>query len=288
MMFLLLFIPIAAAENVNVGIYVLNLGKYEIATGSFTADFYLSLKCDDICNTDFEFMNGRAASTEKIIDLPSEKFYRIQANLMSPVDLRKFPFDSQKMQIILEDKTKQIGEVNYVPVNEESGIDDSIAFTGWKIDGWEAETAQHDYPVYDESYSKYLFTINISRMFINSFLKTFLPVIFIMLIVLFSFIMDPDKITTRLTVCTSSLIASVMFHISMSNQIPPVGYLTTADRFMILTYFLLLVSVLLNVILLELLEQKKTELVEKVHRATEYSMLMVVPIIYILFFLLFI
>ena len=41
-------IPFTLAEQdkeVKVGLYLLNLGKYEIATGSFTADFYLSLKC---------------------------------------------------------------------------------------------------------------------------------------------------------------------------------------------------------------------------------------------------
>src|SRR3989344_2173793 len=92
-------------KEVQVGLYLLNLGKFDIATGSFTADFYLDFECDSVCpQFDFEFMNGRASSTDKIIDKPKEKFYRIQANLNSPVNLRSFPFDKQKMEIIIEDK----------------------------------------------------------------------------------------------------------------------------------------------------------------------------------------
>jgi len=276
----------AKPEDVEVGLYILNLGKFDVATGSFTADFYLSMKCNSNCSAEnFEFMNGRAASVDKITNTPTEKFYRIQANLNSPVDLKNFPFDKQKMQIIIEDKEKVVDELAYIPLESESGIDDSIAFAGWNIDGWEAKTLEHNYKIYDEVYSQYIFTVDISRIPINSFMKTFLPVIFIILILMFSFVMDPDKITTRLTVATSGLIAAVMFHISISNQIPPVGYLTIADKFMILTYFVILAAVIIDVILLELVELKKTELAEKVHRRTEYSIFIAVPLIYLVFFL---
>ncbi len=283
-------IPIVAAQDqVEVGLYVLNLGKFDIATGSFTADFYLSMKCEVECHPEnFEFMNGRAASIEKIIDEPKEKFYRIQANLNSPIDLRSFPFDAQKMQIIIEDKAKTTEDLIYIPNLEESGIDDSIVFTGWNMDGWSANVSEHNYSVYDETYSQYVFSIDISRIVLNAFLKTFLPVIFIMLVVVFSFLIDPDKVSTRLTMAGSSLVASVMFHVSISNQIPPVGYLTFADKFMMVTYMVLLFSFIINVAMLELQERKKTEVVDRLHRRTQYNVLWAVPLAYLLLFLFFI
>lgn len=293
LIFLLISSVLTLAQNespqqVNVGLYLLNMGKFDVATGSFTADFYLSLKCPNNCSEPkFEFMNGRAATIDKEIDLPREKFYRIQANLNSPVDLKKFPFDSQEVQITLEDKEKTSRELQYVPLQKESGIDKSIVFTGWNIDGWRAEVKDHYYPVYDETYSQYVFTIDLSRIVLNSFLKTFLPVIFIMLIVLGSFIIDPDKVATRLTMTGSSLVAAVMFHVSISNQIPPVGYLTFADQFMVLTYFVLLLSFIINITLLELQERKHHELIEKIHRKTEFSMLIIVPLLYLVLFLFF-
>ncbi|MDP3881477.1 MAG: hypothetical protein Q8Q31_01220 [Nanoarchaeota archaeon] len=57
--------------SVFVGVYILNLGKFDISTGSFTVDFYLSLKCQVNCSSqEFEFINGRASSFEKIIGFP--------------------------------------------------------------------------------------------------------------------------------------------------------------------------------------------------------------------------
>ncbi len=275
-------------EQVQVGLYLLNMGKFDIATGSFTADFYLSLKCEQNCSTpNFEFMNGRASTVEKMEDKPMEKFYRIQANLNSPVDLKKFPFDSQEVQIILEDKERKNAEMQYVPLLKETGIDKSIVFTGWNIDGWRAEVQEHEYPIYGETYSQYVYTIDISRIALSSFLKTFLPVIFIMLIVLASFVIDPDKVATRLTMTGSSLVAAVMFHVSISNQIPPVGYLTFADKFMVLTYFVLLMSFVINIMLLELQERKNHELIEKIHRRTEFSTLIIVPLLYVVLFVVF-
>lgn len=285
---LVIFLSLSApafAQEVHVGLYVLNLGKFDVATGSFTADFYLSMKCSKACPQDsFEFMNGRAGSIDRIISRPDEKFYRIQANLNSPIDLKKFPFDTQKMQIILEDRNHTIEELRYLPLDDESGIDESIIFSGWNIDGWKAESREHEYKVYNETYSQYVFTTEISRIGLNSFIKTFLPVFFILLVVLFSFILDPDKMSIRLTMAGSSLVASVMFHVSISNQIPPVGYLTFADKFMALTYLILIISFLIDVILIELLELEKKAFVHKIHRSTEYSMLVAVPILYILLF----
>jgi hypothetical protein len=276
-------------NEVTVGLYMLNLGKFDVATGSFTADFYLDLQCSIDCSTtDFEFMNGRASSVDKIIDTPEEKFYRIQANLVSPVDLKRFPFDKQKMQISIEDKKNTIDTQIYTADPEQSGIDDSIAFTGWNLDGWDAYSLEHRYPVYGETYSQYVFDIDISRIIWNSFIKTFLPVIFMVLIVIFSFLIDPDKVATRLTMAGSSLVAAVMFHVSLSNQIPPVGYLTFTDKFMILTYLVLLASFVVNITLLELTERKNEKLVQKIHRSTEYSIFVIVPLLYVILFLFFI
>ncbi len=278
----------AKAEEVQVGLYVLNLGKFDVSTGSFTADFYLHLKCKGVCSTDFEFFNGRAASADKIEDKTDEKFYRIQANLNSQIDLRRFPFDSQKMEIILEDKKNTIDKVAYVPLKEESGVEKTIAFTGWDIKGWEAVAAEHNYPVYNETYSQYRFSVGISRIVVNSFIKTFLPVIFILMVVLFSFLLDPDKLTTRIGMAGSSLVAAVMFHVSIANQIPPVGYLTFADKFMVLSYLVLLTSFIINIGMLQLQELKRADLVQRIHKKTEYSMFVIVPALFFLLFLFFI
>ena len=62
--------------------------------------------------------------------------------------------------------------------------------------------------------------------------------------------------------------------------------LTLADKFMVLTYFVIISAAIFNLILLQLVEQKKSSLVERIHRATEFSIFFVIPSIYLAFFLL--
>jgi len=145
------------------------------------------------------------------------------------------------MQIILEDKITTIDQLKYVPVASESGIDDSIAFTGWNIDGWKAETKEHYYPVYNETYSQYVFTVQISRIPFNSFLKTFLPVFFILLLCFLPLLWT--RINSNPTYC-HDIQLNCCCHVPYFNIQPDTSccYLTFADRFMVLTYFILLAS----------------------------------------------
>ncbi len=277
-----------SAEEVNVSIYVLNLGEYNPATGSFSADFYLHFKCKNPCNTEtFEFINGRANNVNTIEELTDEKFYRILANLNSPVDLERFPFDRQRMHIIIEDTNNALERLRYIANYEESGIDNFIVFPGWNIDGWGAEVRNHYYPVYNETYSQYIFTVTVSRIIFSSFIKTFLPVLFILLVVLFSFVLDISKIPERLTIGGSGLIALVMFHITISNQIPPVGYLTFADKFMVVTYLIILIAFIINTFMLRLIEVKKVKLVEKMHKYIKYKMFIIAILLYVILFVFF-
>ncbi len=283
----------ATGREVEVGLYLVNLGKLDVSTGSFTADFYLSFKSKEpIPDGSFEFVNGRAASIEKLEDQQNEagfyeKFYRILANLTTPMHLKDFPFDSQQMQIIIEDKTEDVEKLRYVPAKNESGMDAAITFPGWRVTGWDVSVREHEYPVYESKYSQFVYTVTIKRMAFSSFLKTFLPVIFLMLIVMSSFILNPEQVTTRMGAISSSLVASAMFHISISNQVPPMGYLTFADKFMILTYFILLASFFLSIAVFILQGKKAVERAKKLNRISERIVIIGMPVLYVALFLIF-
>jgi len=279
-----------AAQEIRVGIYMLNLGKLDISTGAFTADFYLLMQSDQpITEGSFEFVNGRATSVERLEMAPdgTEIFYRIQANLSTPIDLKRFPFDTQVMRIMLEERTNTMERVRYVPLVEKSGMDPAIVFPGWEIEGWAMNTAAHEYAAYGETYSQAVFAVRIRRITFNSFLKTFLPTIFMMLIVMSSFILNPEQVATRLAAISSTLMATAMFHVSITNQIPPVGYLTFADKFMVLTYFILLACFFLSLHVFVLQGRKEEERARRISRITERLVYMVTPALYALLFLFF-
>ena len=131
-----------------------------------------------------------------------------------------------------------------------------------------------------------VFDVHIGRIAFNSFLKTFLPVLFLMLIVMSSFVMNPHQITTRLAAISSALVASAMFHISIANQIPPVGYLTFADKFMVTTYFVLLICFFTSLYVFVLQGRKEEERARRFNKLTERVVFVVMPLLYAGLFLL--
>lgn len=283
-----------APQEIFVGVYVLSLGKLDISTGAYTADFYLQLNSTEpIADNSFEFINGRAVAVEKLEDKRTEegyeKFYRVLANLSTPIDLRKFPFDSQKMRLILENKTDPIGSVVYRPNEATCGLDAAIVFPGWRImgKGWDVSAGEHHYPVYDETYSQFVYSVHIARIPFNSFLKTFLPVLFLILIVMSSFVLNPSQVPTRLAAISSTLVASVMFHVSISNQIPPVGYLTFADKFMIATYLNLLICFFLSLAVFVLQGREQQEKAMRLNKINERIVFGAMPAVYVVLFLIF-
>lgn len=261
---------LAEPAKVYVGIYVLNLGKFELATGAYTVDFYLSLRADQpVILDDFEFMNGRAATVDKLIDTPTEKFYRIQANLSQNLDLRRYPFDEHVLTIEIEDKRRTVEDLVYVVDEKACGLDPSVIVVGWRLAGWEARVVTHDYEIYGETYSRFVFGLRIQRVTLNAVIKSFLPIACMLLVGLLSLLLTPDKVTTRLSLEISTLLGAVMFHVNLTSSIPPVGYLTLADRVMIITYIILALILLSGVIILRWAERedKKALVLRVYHQA---------------------
>ncbi len=81
--------PQAGAQQVRTGIYMLNVGRLDTVSASYTADFYLTFKCDTDCKPGgFEFMNGATSNIDKQVDEKGDKLYRIRASYNTKVDFR--------------------------------------------------------------------------------------------------------------------------------------------------------------------------------------------------------
>ena len=85
--------------------------------------------------------------------------------------------------------------------------------------------------------SRYTFTLKFQRPKLPSFLKNFLPPLFIALSATGVWFLYPEHSTTRLGVCGSALISSVMFHVSLSSSMPDTTVLALSDRLMVVIYF---------------------------------------------------
>ncbi len=273
----------ARAVEVKVGLYVLSLGKLDLERALVPADFYATFACSGPCPAlDFEIMNGRIVSSTLVDQQPDRRMYRIFAELRPQADLRRFPFDNQAIDIVLEDRQLEAGDLTFVADQRHSGLDDDVMLVGWSIAGWSASTAIHRHDVLDETYSRYRFRIDATKPAWNGFLKTLMPIVFIVLIVICSFIMDIGKTDDRLSTATAGLIGAVMIHLTISNQIPPVAYLTLADQFMLVVYAFLTLTLAYNFWLLELVQRGREARARAIHQGVRMKVLVGGPVVFAL------
>ncbi len=231
--------------RVTVAIYLLSLGRLDTANGVFTADFYLSFRCDRPCEVgEFEFMNGRATLLDKELDEPTRQDYRVYATLQDNFNLRAYPFDRHDLSIAIEHKVFPIEQLVYLPDRERSGVSPDIIITGWELEpGWDASVEERYFPTFDQTFSHFIFSVAIERAVLASLMKALLPSLIITLSGFLALLLHtPEKAQARTATLGSALVAVVLFHLNMTSSIPPVGYLTFADRFSLINYLALFVG----------------------------------------------
>ncbi len=257
--------------RVKVGIYLLNVGKLDIGAGTYGMDFYISFRCSEDCQPgNFEILNGRA-SIEKNDDEPRFKVFRVRADLVAQLDLRAFPFDAHRLVISLEDKVLQDNRLIYEPDMQMTGVHPSAVVVGWSLDKqWQVLIDRDSYEVYGQSYSRATFSIGAQRPKLSAFLKNLTPALIITLSGFLALLMGADKATSRLTLTTSALVGSVLFHINMTSSMPPIGYLTFGDRFMMINYVGLVLVLMVNVKVLAISEAGATTLAGSVLDKIKY------------------
>ena len=279
-----------AANTVLVGVYVLDVGEIDLRAGSYTMDFYLSMRCaTDTCNFgSFEFMNGRASYINLEENTTTERVWRIEANLYENLDLHQYPFDSHSLLIQIEDQSITSQNLTYQPDLAHSGLDPSIVVVGWMVTGWSQSVVNHYYQAYNETYSRYIFSLSLYRE-PTSAIAIFIPVLLLTFIALMATLMYGDVSSVfenRILLSASLLIAAVLFQFTLDSNLPPLGYLTFADWFMITTYVIMMVGLVSGILALNYHQRRDAAKSRKFHHYTTRLLPALAIIAYLLVFLL--
>lgn len=269
-------------KTYTIGTYLLNVGKIDLQNGSYDLDFYIWIKSDDVnfieTKPKIEFMNGKATVEPITIE---ENYYeaRVKGIFQKNMDFRNYPFEKILLTVEIEG-IEDLKSFEFVPDLEESGVDDLVNIPGWNLKSTNSDVTIHKYSDGSE-FSRYIFSLEMERFPLSSFLKTMLPVIIITTIAMLAFWMSPTNFTARIGLGASTLLAAVAAHLNAANQLPPIGYLTLFDKIMIIAYALFLNNLLSMVIQMRLIDHKREEEAVKVNA----KMRKAIPVICVLIFL---
>jgi hypothetical protein len=256
--------PGAGPVRVKMGMNVTSLGKFDIATGSFSAEFTISFATIggpyDATNG-FDISGGKVTSFEKVADENGKAVYKVKADINDDVDLSEYPFDGHALDIVVGDKEKNDTEVVFEADTDNLGLENTVKIPGWRVRGFSTKVTTERDPTSDESYSYFHYDVNIERIPGASFMKSMLPVCFMVLVATLSIFLKAKSGAPRLAMGSAALLSAVMFHVSSTSSLPPLGYLTRQDKFMLATYVVLVVNIMFSVMVIHYDDQKDDKIV---------------------------
>ena len=253
--------------HVHAGVYLLAITNVHVSDDSYAFDLYLNLTCDQPCDPGrFDIMNGTATQRYEEGNDPNARYYRIQATLYNNLKLTSYPFEKYKLSFAIEDQNLPNNQLVYDVDTKTSGLHPGVLSSGWKVsNGWEANVSDDLYTIYDQTYSRYTFSVTIQRPVISSWVKGIFPGVVIVVVGFFALFTDPEDALQRIFIGTSALLGAIVYHLTLTSSIPPVGYLTFGDRFMMVNYLALGLVLGTTVAMLVLRRRHKQHAISLVH-----------------------
>ena len=255
----------AASENpitVQIGVWLVNVEKIDLSASNYRLDFYLwfNYNPSEISFSDiqkFEFING--APTTYIVNVDEAHGYleyRVRGDFVTSFDFSMYPFETHELSVDIEHKSLDVNGLVYEQ-DPDSGIDPEASVAGLNLGSFQTLTVDHSYG--DETFSRFVFNVNLGRPLVSSFVKAVVPLAVITTISLLAFFMAPTNFAQRITLGVTTLLSATAFHLSLINGIPPTGYLTFADRMMISVYVIFLFNLACSVFIMRLVDSKRLD-----------------------------
>jgi len=246
--------------TVEVGIWLVNVEKVDLAANSYRLDFYLwfrfnssEISADNVTN--FEFVNG-APSMYVVSKEQDYLEYRVRGDFIKTFDFRQYPFETHTLAVELEHKNLDISHLIFKE-DPASKVDEAVNVAGWSVGDFETSVIEHSYG--EETYSRFVFSITLGRPTLSAFVKSVLPITVITTISLLAFFISPQNFSQRIGLGVTTLLSATAFHLSLLSGIPPTGYLTLADRIMLSVYIIFLYNLSASVYIMRLVDAKKIE-----------------------------
>jgi len=250
-------------DTVKVGVYVTSIYSLGFAENDFGIDFWVwyVFKNDsidpmgtmEICNS--ESQTFEYATREK----KGEYIWCVQkcrAMIKKNWEISRFPLDDQTLTVILEETDLDTSSLVYVADEVNSRVDDSVDLNGWNITSFHVVPSVKTYnttygdPTLEgtSSYARLEFKTVIQRGSKRIFLKLFLGLYVAFLIALAVFFLDGAEIGARTSLAVGALFAAVGNKYIVDSSLPDHTSFTIVDKLHNLTFALIFVSIVFNVV----------------------------------------
>lgn len=282
--------PQAGPAHVRIGLYATSIPEVDIKAGTFTIDMYLWVvyRGDQTLEA-FEIANGETQSKD-LLERTTQgdqtyTCWRVKATMHARMSLADYPFDRQGFEIHFESPNFESDALVYEPdyaSYERSHVPKAqwglradleipeyqLVQTQWRVED-SVYATDFGNPFHEKTSSRYsraIFEIDVARSFWAYCYKILVPLMVIIAIAYLVFFLPPDEIQTASGLAMTSLLTCVAMNLTVSSNLPEIGYLVASDKFFICTYGLIFVTLCETVWTYSLAKRGLLARAEKVER----------------------
>jgi len=279
--------PPAAPRTVVVGTYVNHIYGIDIKNSQYTVDFYIWFRWegDELKPLDsFEVAGGRVTSKtgieKKKLGALNYTSARVIATVTKFWDLKRFPLDGHTLTLEIEDAEHDTRTMVYEQDHDNIGISPELQVPGWVVKTTRADVERHLYqtnygdtsfPTNTESrYARYRFSIEVARPGYGRFLKVFFGLFISVLVSWCAFWVRPKESSPRVSLGVGATFAASAVTVTINNSLPDTNSVTMADKLIMLTLGIIVLSLAETIVALTLLAGNKEATQQRIDRVCRW------------------
>jgi len=206
---------------------------------------FRSYSTDQIWCPAFDFVNGvvpHSAYDRTLRVFPEGRVKyseRSSAELSNLFRLRTFPFDREKLEILIHPTAAEGGIIELSQLGGDRSISAEprvyTSLAQWRVTGMGAAVEQIP-GLADESITEIRFTLSVARRFNFYIWKVFLPLLLMVILSWTVFWIDPTELSSQVQISVTTILTVIAFAFAIQANLPKVPYLTFIDVFFLICY----------------------------------------------------
>jgi hypothetical protein len=202
----------------------------------------------------------------------SETFF---ARVEAPMDLRRFPFDTQHLEIFFHPFLYARDEIVLVPDDRLARTwNQNLGIADWTRKSVTMQERAIEIAYFDESISEvseFVVTVEIERRPTHLMISILFPMILLVSLTWSVFWMDNETLATRVNITFVGILSVVAYYFVILDNVPEVSYLTLVDAFIISTFVILAASVVVTVVMENYVGDDKAAVAAGVDRVCRWA-----------------
>lgn len=258
--------PVDGARNIEVKIRLLDIEQIDNVSQSFVANLALVLRwhdlelahdgqdsiskdLNDIWHPRIQILNQQKlvqTFPQTVEILPDGEVIfrqRVWGSFSQPLELRKFPFDTQRLKFTLVDVSSGSREVVLKP-SPKAGISESLTIPDWSVRQWKFETENLQFDNESTPRSGVVFSLEVERDTNYFIFKAIMPLILIVMMSWLVYWIDPSLVASQISVAVTAMLTMIAYRFALAGMIPRLPFLTSLDHFVLASTLMVFLSMI--------------------------------------------